>query len=210
MYRVTKTYGHEQGFSCAFRQWRAEGTHCRFVHGYALKVQLVFEGPDLDHRNWLISFGELKEVKQYLQDTFDHQTCIAHDDPHLDTFMDLEEDGLIQLQIVPHVGIEKFAEMVYDRVNDYILADKLKNNGVRLVEVSMWEHEGNCATYAPNKQKTASIADIWTLPPIGRSTAIISKKDPNSYLVNARVGIGDAPATTSGSYDWTGLSPITK
>lgn len=32
LYQSTKTYGHDRGFSCAFRQWRAD-SHCRLIHG---------------------------------------------------------------------------------------------------------------------------------------------------------------------------------
>ena len=36
VWRSTKTYGHEEGLSCCFRQWRATHSHCRLLHGYAL------------------------------------------------------------------------------------------------------------------------------------------------------------------------------
>ena len=32
------------GYSSAFRQWRADGTHCRFLHGYAVSFRVWFEG----------------------------------------------------------------------------------------------------------------------------------------------------------------------
>ena len=40
------------GFSTVFRQWKAETTHCRFVHGYGVSFKVYFEG-DLDERNWV-------------------------------------------------------------------------------------------------------------------------------------------------------------
>jgi len=131
----TKTYSHSQGLSCAFRQWRAE-SHCRFIHGYALKVELIFAG-DLDHRNWVQDFGGLKAVKEFLTETFDHTTVVAIDDPHLAEFKRLEQLGLIQLRIYDRVGCESFAEIIMDRVVA-LGFDKLKS-------VRVWEHEGNSA-----------------------------------------------------------------
>ena len=41
-YVSTKTYGHEVGLSCAFRQHKAD-SHCAKLHGYALSVKVEFE-----------------------------------------------------------------------------------------------------------------------------------------------------------------------
>jgi len=37
------------GFSTVFRQWRANGTHCRFLHSYGISVRVPFEF-DIDGR----------------------------------------------------------------------------------------------------------------------------------------------------------------
>jgi len=37
--------------SCAFRQWRAEDTHCKYVHGYQLKAKFWFGCQGLDDKN---------------------------------------------------------------------------------------------------------------------------------------------------------------
>ena len=50
------------GFSTVFRQWKAETTHCRFLHGYGISFKLWFTG-DLDERNWVWDFGGMKRAK---------------------------------------------------------------------------------------------------------------------------------------------------
>ena len=135
IFSSTKTYSHSTGLSCAFRQWRAK-SHCRFIHGYALKVELIFTGA-LDDRNWVQDFGGLKTVKEWLQHMFDHTTVVAEDDPMLDSFKRLQEDGLIQLRIVKDVGCERFAEMIMDEV--------VAQGFTQLSSVRVWEHEGNSA-----------------------------------------------------------------
>ena len=144
----TKTYGHEVGLSCAFRQWRADHSHCRFLHGYALSVHLKFEAEELDERNWVVDFGGLKELKQALQDTFDHKTVVAEDDPELSWFREGHRRGLLDLVTVPHVGCEQFAALVHRMAQTW-----LERHGysprcrVSLVEVR--EHGANSAIYRP-------------------------------------------------------------
>ena len=142
----TKTYTHAEGLSCAFRQWRAGHTHCRFLHGYALEVKITFARPEgLDEHNWVMDFGGLKSIKQWLQDTFDHKTVVAEDDPHLDTFRQLHANGIIDIVIVEHVGCEKFAELIFDCV-ERVLAEELdKEKEVFVTGVEVKEHAGNSA-----------------------------------------------------------------
>lgn len=145
MYVSTKTYGHEVGFSCAFRQWRAQ-SHCRFLHGYALKFQLTFETDELDERRWAVDFGSLKSLKATLENTFDHTTIIARDDPALTSFQHMDENGLIQLRVLPDVGCEKFAEYVFG-VTDVWLTDAGYAPRVRVRSVEVWEHGANSARF---------------------------------------------------------------
>ena len=140
-----KTYTHAQGLSCCFRQWRATHSHCRFLHGYSLQVTITFRSSVLDDRNWVMDFGGLKNVKAWLESTFDHKTLVASDDPQLLAFRELahwEDQALIDLVEVDHVGCEAFAKMIYDHVRNEFLHHTAE---VECVEVR--EHEGNFARY---------------------------------------------------------------
>ena len=57
-YQSTKVF---DGFSTCFRQWRADTTHCQYLHGYGVSFKIYFEG-ELDHRNWVWDFGCLRAV----------------------------------------------------------------------------------------------------------------------------------------------------
>ena len=143
-----KVYAHSVGLSCCFRQWRAQHTHCSKLHGYALKVELTFRvnssSGELDEYNWVQNFGGLKIVKAYLEDTFDHKTLVAMDDPQRELFYQMESFGILRMVVVDHVGCEAFAKMIYEAVDDLIPIT------VRLQEVKVSEHEGNWATYRRN------------------------------------------------------------
>lgn len=144
-FRSTKTYGHDLGFSCAFRQWKAD-SHCRFVHGYALAFRFEFEAQDLDARNWVVDFGGLKSLKAMLEETFDHKLVVAKDDPHLEFFKTGHQLGVLDLVIVEAGGCEKFAELVFECAEQW-----LKDAGFaprcKLVSVEVKEHGANSAIY---------------------------------------------------------------
>ena len=142
------------GYSTCFRQWKAEGTHCKFLHGYAVSFRVWFEG-DLDHRNWVWDFGGMKRAtntiegknpKDYFNWLLDHTTIVAEDDPYLDTFVQMESDGIIQLRILPSVGCERFAEFLYKKINEFLQIET--NKRVRVIKVEVYEHERNAASYS--------------------------------------------------------------
>ena len=146
MFRSTKTYGHEVGLTCCFRQWRAE-SHCKYLHGYALAVKLTFQGT-LDERNWVVDFGSLKGFKQWLETTFDHTTIVAKDDPLYADFKRMDEFGMIQMIVVDHTGCEAFAQLIGSCAEIW-----LKDNGyhprVRLESCEVREHGANSAIWSP-------------------------------------------------------------
>ena len=142
-YESGKTYTHATGHSCAFRQWRAD-SHCNLIHGYALQFELTFGSDKLDNRNWVVDFGGLKELKEWLKYMFDHTYLVATDDPHFDTFLDLETKGLIDMREVAAVGCERFAELTFDRASSII--QKLYGDRCWVESVTVREHEANSAT----------------------------------------------------------------
>jgi 6-pyruvoyltetrahydropterin/6-carboxytetrahydropterin synthase len=137
--------------SCAFRQWRANHSHCKFLHGYQLKAKLWFGASSLDDKNWCVDFGGLKELKSKLQHVFDHTTTVAADDPELATFEELDRKGIIQLRVLDRgVGVERVAEIVYSIAQSHI--DSLTNGRCWVDAVEVFEHEENSAIYRPETQ----------------------------------------------------------
>lgn len=139
----TKTFGHDIGLSCAFRQWRAD-SHCRFLHGYALAFRFEFESIDLDRRNWVVDFGSLKSLRHILENNFDHKTIVAEDDPELEFFKEADRRGVLKLVLVPAGGCEKFAQMVFE-VTETWLVDNGYSPRVKLRSVEVREHGANGA-----------------------------------------------------------------
>ena len=140
------------GFSTCYRDWRSTDGE-QYLHGSALSFRIWFEG-ELDHRNWVADFGLFKRAKtkihgmapkDYFAYLLDHTTIVAEDDPYLLEFKELDELGIIQLRIMDSVGCERFAEYLYNTINDFLFEET--NGRVRATKVEVYEHERNSASY---------------------------------------------------------------
>jgi 6-pyruvoyltetrahydropterin/6-carboxytetrahydropterin synthase len=150
-FKSTKVF---DGFSTVFRQWKAENTHCRFVHGYGVSFKIWFEG-ELDERNWVWDFGSAKRSKykidgmspkEWMSFMFDHTLIIAEDDPYLKAFQQMDEAGVAQVRVIPAAGCEKFAEYIYNKLNPWVQNDS--QGRVRVTKVKFMEHGKNAAYYS--------------------------------------------------------------
>lgn len=116
-YRYTSTKEYHDAFPVAYRQWRDHGGNCSTIHGYAFTIKFYFGSNDLDVRRWVVSYGGLRELKQQLEAQFDHNLLVAEDDPHLDWYKEAERRGIAHLTILPNLGCEALADMLYKYVN---------------------------------------------------------------------------------------------
>ena len=141
------------GFSTVFRQWKAETTHCRFVHGYGISFKVYFEG-DLDERNWVWDFGGMKRAKtqidgkspkEWMDYMFDHTLIVAEDDPFIKAFQQMGDAGVAQVRVIPATGAEKFAEYIYNKLNEFVNTET--EGRVRVTKVKFMEHGKNAACY---------------------------------------------------------------
>ena len=141
------------GFSTVFRQWKAETTHCRFVHGYGISFKVYFEG-ELDDRNWVWDFGGMKRAKTlidgmqpkaWMDYMFDHTMIVAEDDPLKTAFLEMDGAGVAQVRVIKATGAEKFAEFIFNKLNEFVKTET--EDRVRVTKVKFMEHGKNAAYY---------------------------------------------------------------
>ena len=149
-FKSTKLYS---GFTCSFRQWSAKLTHCKYMHGYSVSFRVTYEG-DLDQNNWVWDFGGVKraktlidgmQAKDWMDFMFDHTVIVAEDDPEAELFKKMDDQGIIQLRWVKAIGAEKFAELIFHKLNDFVRAET--NERVRVAQVEFFENQNNSAIY---------------------------------------------------------------
>jgi 6-pyruvoyltetrahydropterin/6-carboxytetrahydropterin synthase len=146
-YLSTKTIDN---LPCAHRQWRHPG-HCKYVHGYSRTLHFTFGASSLTREGFVVDFSDLKELKRWLESTFDHTLLLNHDDPLLQNpaFMELcREDNperAFQLVVLDNVGMEGTARHVFDFADAWLR--ERTNNRSWVVSVECRENNKNSAIY---------------------------------------------------------------
>jgi len=141
----TKTYGHNEGLSCVFRQPNAFHSHCSLLHGYSLAFSFKFGAEVLDDKNWVVDFGGLKILKEWLKSSFDHTLVVDRDDPFMKDLLELEAKGLAKVVVMPGVGCEKFAEHAFHKAD--ALVKEMTDGRCFAVSCEVSEHGANSAIY---------------------------------------------------------------
>ena len=121
-YKYTSTKEYIDAFPVAYRQWRSD-SHCNLIHGYAFSMKFYFGTNELDVRNWAADYGGLKELKQFLENLFDHTLLVAEDDPNMDIYKAMEVRKMVKLTVLPALGCEALADMLYKYVNGVYIPD---------------------------------------------------------------------------------------
>tara|TARA_E500000178_G_scaffold171196_1_gene170522 strand:- start:3812 stop:4243 length:432 start_codon:yes stop_codon:yes gene_type:complete len=140
MYKVTKTYGPERGFSCAFRQW-SSNTNCQYLHGYSLGFSIELESNSLNINNWVYDFGKFSFLEVWLKERFDHTLLVSKTDPELDLIKSLNHKAakIVELE---KISCEYFAEITFK-----FLEEHFSNLDVTVNSVIVSEHSSNSAGY---------------------------------------------------------------
>jgi 6-pyruvoyltetrahydropterin/6-carboxytetrahydropterin synthase len=112
-FSCTKTFS---GFPCCHRQWRHSG-HCRFVHGYSRSFTCWFRATELDQNGFVVDFSSLGALQSQLAHQFDHTFLVNADDPLLDQWQALHEQGALDLRVMENVGMEASAQLVWSWAN---------------------------------------------------------------------------------------------
>tara|TARA_B100001057_G_C22835587_1_gene945085 strand:- start:2109 stop:2546 length:438 start_codon:yes stop_codon:yes gene_type:complete len=140
MYRVIKTYGHDRGYSCAFRQWSAK-SNCKYLHGYSLGFKITLQSPTLDENNWVYDFGNFSFLEDWLIQNFDHTLLVAQNDPEKE-MLKLLNTKVARVIELEKISCEYFAEMTYEYIDEH-----LSNIDVEVISVEVSEHGSNAAIY---------------------------------------------------------------
>jgi len=135
--------GHAQFFD---READGSPGECSSIHGYDRAVEFTFAG-DVDDMGWIVPFGELKDVKTFLEYYFDHVTVLPANDPrqHLITEELTVPGGLLgKVRILPSgVSMEMSSLFIWEHVNHYVY--KITNGRCYVERVRVYEHDRNDA-----------------------------------------------------------------
>lgn len=152
-YKYTSTKEYVDAFPVAYRQWRADDKPgnipgCNKIHGYAFSMKFYFGTNELDSRRWSIDYGSLSGLKAVLQDQFDHTLLCSEDDPHIDWYKEAEKRGIAKVIVLPNLGCEALADMLYKYVNGVYIPETFgtgEANRIWAYRVEVRETQSNMA-----------------------------------------------------------------
>jgi 6-pyruvoyltetrahydropterin/6-carboxytetrahydropterin synthase len=136
-------------YPCCHRQWRHPG-HCRFVHGYSRSFTCWFQARRLDRHGFVVDFSSLRPLEQRLAAQFDHTFLVNADDPLLDQWRALHEQGALDLRVMENVGMEASAELVWHWANELIQQQEGGRACCWRVEARENDRNAACFTAVPH------------------------------------------------------------
>ncbi len=112
-------------FSAAHRLRGYRGD-CERLHGHNYRVEVVVSSPSLDKQGIVMDFRELKSLLKGVLHEFDHQ--------YLNDLAPFAEQN---------PSAENIAKHLFEALSPLI------REPVRLSEVTVWENDASCVSYAP-------------------------------------------------------------
>ena len=147
IFKATKRYSnlpcsHQQHFDTDESGVKGTGV-CAKTHGYSREFIFEFSCTLTDENGWVIGFGDLKEIKSWLEYMFDHTTLFEANDPRLkDAIAFNKKNNLFNLRVLPYgVSMEQTALFVAIMVNHYII--DLTNGRVWISNLEVKENDKN-------------------------------------------------------------------
>ena len=143
----------------AHRQHNHDG-HCAFIHGHNWGFSFTFGAHEVDENGFVIDFGKLKWLKEWINKNFDHALVLNHSDPYRDYLTTMLQSGptlmlpasytgsFAKILVVPDASCEGLAQWLYWHVNARL---KEETNGrVVLMNVTVVEDSKNSASFSPS------------------------------------------------------------
>lgn len=151
MITCSKTY---VDFPFGHRQPSHNG-HCAWIHGHNWSFKFTFSATELDECGFVIDFGKLKWLKQWLEERFDHTVLLNEDDPRLEYLIEMlrsdiwscDEIGaerLAKIITVSDCSCEGIAKFLLEEVGK-LVSEQTKGR-VSVSEVVVYEDSKNSAT----------------------------------------------------------------
>lgn len=149
MKTCSKTYSD---IPFAHRQWKHSG-HCRFIHGHNWSFTFEFACDRDNGQGFVIDFGRLQWLKDWLNKMFDHTCVLNQDDPLVAEFHKVGGDDAWDITIVPDASCEGIAQFLFENVNKIlqkgsVLDGEDVGRGIRVVSVVVYEDSKNSARFS--------------------------------------------------------------
>lgn len=144
MLTCTKTY---RDIPFAHRQHKHDG-HCALIHGHNWAITLTFACRETDANGFVVDFGKLKYLKEWIDLNLDHACLLNEDDPERETLLS-QFGHLFKVYVLPNCSSEGLAVHLHG-VFDALVREQTGGRAW-ITEIEIEEDSKNSARYqAPN------------------------------------------------------------
>ena len=143
MFTCSKTY---TDIPFAHRQHRHTG-HCSLIHGHNWSIRLTFGAKETDANGFVVDFGRLRFLRDWIEQNLDHACVFNEDDPLRESIVQAAPEAY-RIYLVPSCSCEGLAEHLF-RIFDAMVRENTSDRAY-LVEVEIWEDSRNSARYRPD------------------------------------------------------------
>ncbi|MGH8021568.1 MAG: 6-pyruvoyl trahydropterin synthase family protein [Opitutaceae bacterium] len=130
----------------AHRQHRHSG-HCAFVHGHNWSFRFTFGARRPDENGFVVDFGKVRFIRDWLEEQFDHACVFNRDDPLREAIVAAAPKAF-KVLLVESCSCEGLAEHVFRAVDPLVRGET--GGRVFLVEVEVREDSRNSAAFRPD------------------------------------------------------------
>ena len=163
IFKSTKIY---RNLPCSHQQYKSAdesgiaGTGiCAQTHGYSREFHFEFECESVDDYGWVIDFGSLSPLKNWLNFMFDHTSLWEPSDPRINDVIAQNETSPIKifnLRILPFgVSMEQTSLFVSIIVNHYIM--NVTNGRCWISKLEVRENDKNSGILELTKDNAISM-----------------------------------------------------
>jgi len=144
MLTCAKTY---RDIPIAHRQHRHDG-HCALIHGHNWTFTLTFACDATDANGFVVDFGELRFLKDWIDENLDHACLFNADDPEKDRLLETA-GALFKPYVIPDCSSEGIARHLLDVMDPMVRG--ATENRAWLTRVQADEDSKNGAAYEPDR-----------------------------------------------------------
>jgi 6-pyruvoyltetrahydropterin/6-carboxytetrahydropterin synthase len=123
---------------------------CSRIHGHSWSITLTFASKELDENGFVVDFGELHYLGDWIDENLDHATVVCKSDPRIEEIRALAQSGLLKITEVEHASCEGIAEHLFNIFNR--LVRQKTQNRAWIQKILLEEDSRNSATFKPDLQ----------------------------------------------------------
>jgi 6-pyruvoyltetrahydropterin/6-carboxytetrahydropterin synthase len=124
---------------------------CSRLHGHSWAITLTFGAEALDENGFVVDFGDLHYLEDWIDQRLDHGIVLCQDDPLADQLKGLEQSGLLKITWVKSASCEGIAQFLFETFGP-LVSEKTEGRA-RLLSVHLEEDSKNSALFRSQSEK---------------------------------------------------------